>query len=86
MAPDQDDPLLTALGSLPARDIDPARAAEIRRLAHSALVRGVTRSPWVHHVERLYTLVLEPALVCAASGVYLTWALQTVNGILTHTL
>jgi hypothetical protein len=85
MAPDQDDPLLAALGRLPAHDIDPTRAAEIRGLAHSALVRGATRSPWAHHVERFYTLVLEPAFVCTVTSVYLTWALQTVNSILTHT-
>ena len=85
MAHDKEDPLLAALSRLPARDIDATRAAEIRSLAHTALVRGATSSPWAHHVERLYTLVLEPAFVCAVTSIYLGWALQTVNSILTHT-
>lgn len=83
MAPDHD-PLLAALSKLPARDVDPPRAAEIRSLAHAALVHGVTRSPWAHNIERIYTLVLEPAFVCGMTGIYLAWALQTVNAILTH--
>ncbi len=84
MHPDHDDPLLAALGRMSRYDVDPARAEKIRRLAHATLRRRPVPSGWRHRLGRAYTLVLEPAVVCGATAVCMTWALTSAAAILLH--
>ena len=70
------DPLLEALGALPARDVDPASAARIRQVALEALDAG--RPSWLRRWGALWTAYLEPALALGLGAIYLTWAVRTV--------
>jgi hypothetical protein len=73
-----------ALDALPPRDVDPWRREQIRRKARAELLRQaeLARRPWLAAAGRLYTRVLEPALVAAATCAYLAWAFQTISEIL----
>ncbi len=78
----QDDELLGRLAELPCPDVDPALAEQIRARAHVELEAG--RRSWVSGAAWVYGRVIEPALVAGVSGVYLVWAVRTVNELLTR--
>jgi hypothetical protein len=73
-----------ALGGLPPRDVDPWRREQIRRKAQAELRRQaeLARRPWLATAARLYTRVLEPALVAGATCAYLAWAFHAISEIL----
>jgi hypothetical protein len=86
MKPEHDipgrDELLARLGELPERDLDPARADEIRALARRALAETEAPRSWREVAAAVYGRALEPALVVGVSGIYLVWAFRTVNALL----
>jgi hypothetical protein len=87
MKPEHDSPggdeLLARLGQLPERDLEPARAEEIRALARRALAETEASRSWREVAAAVYGRALEPALVLGVSGIYLAWAFRTVNAVLT---
>jgi hypothetical protein len=83
---EQDGPLDAQLAALPARDVDPWRAEQIRRRASAELQRQaeLARRPWLAALTRVYGRAIEPALVSAVTCAYLFWALSTAYELLAH--
>ncbi|MCA9551124.1 MAG: hypothetical protein KC933_13905 [Myxococcales bacterium] len=69
------DDLLTALGQLPAVDVDDWRREHVRLGAQAELRRAGTRVSWL---AAAYVRVVEPISVALISGSYLVWAVQRV--------
>ncbi len=76
--------ILDALGKLPQHDVDSWRKERIRILALAELEKATTSSSsiWQRKLYRAYYFVLEPAFLVGASGLYLFWAVRTVQQIL----
>jgi hypothetical protein len=70
------DEVVDQLARLPAYDLDPWRAENIRRRAHVELARGrwLSEHPRLGALVRLHRRLVEPALVVGISASYLVWA------------
>jgi len=69
---------LEALGRMTAHDVDPWRAARLRRELKTELARAqAAASPW-RTAARVGRQVLEPAAAVLFGTVYLAWAVQAV--------
>jgi len=73
------DPLLQQLQTLPERDVDPWRAARIRRLALSEL--RISKLTWGQKLYLAYDRVMEPASLVGLIVIYLRWAFSRVAPI-----
>ena len=73
------DDALSKLGG-ETHDVDDRTAARIRRRSQVALARStrLSRTPLLASLDRVYNRAIEPALVAAASAVYLAWAIAKV--------
>jgi hypothetical protein len=78
-----DDEVLARLRHLPVPAPGDLAAARVRRLALQALARErrYAAHPALSAVDRVFTRVVEPALVAGIVGVYLGWAVQAVEAL-----
>ncbi len=74
-----DDDLDRSLGELPGHDVGAWRREHVRNAAHAALAR-----PASSRAARLYTRVIEPALVATVCAAHLFWAISAAAAILLH--
>jgi len=78
-----DDGILEHLRELPQPELDRLYAERVRRTAQTVLARErrLARRPVVRRLERLFTGVVEPALVAGTVGVYLVWAIRAAEAL-----
>ena len=78
-----DDGILARLRELPTPTPDELRAERVRRTAQAVLARErrLVERPAVRRLERLWSGVVEPALVAGTVGVYLVWAIRAAEAL-----
>jgi hypothetical protein len=66
------------LAALPAHDVSPRDAEQIRRRALAALAgeRRFTARPWLSRARRAWNAFIEPAFAAGAVAVYLMWLVK----------
>jgi len=77
-----DDALLTELRALPTKDVEPATAERIGRVAAGVLVESKADEghPWRAGLTRA-TRALTPIVIAGTVGVYLAWAVSAANAL-----
>ena len=84
MSPDRED-LLAALGALPPTDpLDDLAIERVRRLSQAALAEEKRLAAWPAFARPLrtaWTRAVMPALVTAAVGSYLVWAIEATANL-----
>ena len=80
---DDDDGILERLRELPQPEFDRLYAERVRRTAQTVLARErrLALRPFARRVERLWSGVVEPALVAGTVGVYLVWAIRAAEAL-----
>jgi hypothetical protein len=80
---DDDDGILERLRELPQPELDRLHAERVRRTAQAVLARErrLVERPVARRLERLWSGVVEPALVAGTVGVYLVWAIRAAEAL-----
>jgi hypothetical protein len=83
MTTHDDDGILERLRELPQPELDRLHAERVRRAAQAVLARErrLVERPLVRRVERLWSGVVEPALVAGTVGAYLFWAIRAAEAL-----
>ena len=79
--PEAHDPLLAALQSLPARDLEHARGERVRRSALAAFDRAHGLPGWVSPLVGVWSRFMVPAMLVSATVIYLHWAISFTNAL-----
>jgi hypothetical protein len=83
MTTHDDDGTLERLRELPQPDFDRLYAERVRRTAQAVLARErrLALRPFARRAERVWSGVVEPALVAGTVGAYLFWALRAAEAL-----
>ncbi len=84
MSSDQDMDLDERLGSLPTGDVDERLTARIRGRAGAVLSREqkLRGRPGLRRASRVYSRVIEPALVASACVLYAYWGVSATLALM----
>jgi hypothetical protein len=83
MTTHDDDETLARLRELPQPELDRLFAERARRTAQAVLARErrLVARPVARRAERLWSGVVEPALVAGTVGAYLFWAIRAAEAL-----